>query len=329
MGVNRLDMKQKNEQMVLQTLRTMHTSTIKQLAQLTGLSLVTVGNIVNAYVESGEVLLGDMHSATGGRPSQAFTYNMSFAHVLALSAQVRKGSFVIDSSVGDLYGEVVWHAEDTFESIDLSSFEQTIETALQLYPRISTVSVSLPGVERDGIILENDFESLKDTSFVDHFQTRYERPFLVENDVNAAVLGYAKKLEDESAIVGIYFPQAFGPGAGIVIDGKVHRGAAGYAGEVNLIPLDVNWLTLNYQSPEETGAAIAKLIGVFCATVNPSQVVVYGDFVTDTLKQAVEQSIPSAELRRIFPRIEVYENVGEDIRTGLFSLALDAYNKNI
>ncbi len=324
-----IDMKQSNAQTVLWTLCSCRTSTIKDLTQMTGLSFATVGNILNSFVESGEVTLGEMHSTTGGRPSQAYTFNAEFAHVLALSLRVQNENNIITACVGNLYGEQVWQTEQLIDKVQLTSFEAMIESSLSLYPRIKILSFSLPGVERNGVIITNDYKELEGILFSDHFQKKYQLPVLIENDVNAAVSGYGRNKKSMSVIVGIYFPKDFGPGSGIMIDGKILKGASGYAGEVNLLPLGIDWVSLNYDDPQEIGTAITKLISVFGGTINPDQVVLYGDFFTDSIKDAIDQEISSKDIRDIFPPIDYQSDLNTDIITGSITQAVAAYQTGL
>ena len=104
MGINMLDVKQANAQAVLGTLGPRAHQCY--LAQRTGLSFATVGSILAEFMETGEVILGDLVSGTGGRPSQAYVFNAEFAHVLPL-AQVRSDTHMIRACVGNLYGETI------------------------------------------------------------------------------------------------------------------------------------------------------------------------------------------------------------------------------
>ncbi len=325
MGINMLDMKQNNAYTVLSTLRSSKTSTIKDMAQMTGLSFATVGNVLNGFVERGEVILGEMHSATGGRPSQVYTFNAEYAHVLALSARIRNGQNIISACVGNLYGEAVWQTEQCFDTIRLTSFETILESSLQAYPTISIAAFSLPGIEQNGVILMNDYSDLEGISFNEYFQTKYQLSVVIENDVNAAVLGYGSKTEAVSVLAGIYFPRFFGPGAGTVIDNKIVKGFNGYAGEISLLPIGIDWLSINYEDPQEVGTAISRLLSIFCCTVNPERIVLYGDFFTDALKEAIIQEISALVLRNIFPSLDYTGDLDSDIISGLFELALSAY----
>lgn len=329
MGINMLDMKQSNAHTVLWSLCSRKTSTIKEMAQITGLSFATVGNILNSFVESGEVILGEVLSATGGRPSQEYTFNAEFAHVLALSVRVRNGKNIICACVGNLYGEAVWQTEQSFDSIRVTEFESMIDLAMSTYPAINILSFSLPGVESNGVILFNDYTELEGISFRDYFQKKYRLPVSVENDVNVAVFGYGRNIEAVPVIVGIYFPKCFGPGSGIMIDGKILKGSCGYAGEISLLPLGIDWLSIDYEKPQEAGSAISRLISVFCGVVNPNHVVLYGDFFTDALKEAIKQEIPTQAIRDIFPSIIHQRDLDSDIIDGLIAQALSVYKSGV
>lgn len=327
MGINMIDMKQSNVHTVLWRLCSHGTSTIKDLAQITGLSYATVGNILNALAEKNEVLLGDPVSSTGGRPSQTYTFNAEYAHVLALSARVLNGKHIIHACIGNLYGETVWQTEQSFDTIRLTSFEDMVDTCMQVYPTIRILSCSLPGVEHDGTIVYNDYKELEGISFTSHFQEKYHLFIIVENDVNAAVFGYGRRKEADAVIVGIYFPRYFNPGAGILIDRKILKGANGCAGEVALLPLGIDWLAINYENPQEIGPAITKLISIICGTLNPDHVVLYGDFFSAVLQDAIWQAISTQAIKNIFPAIKYQSDFESDIISGLIAQAVSAYQQ--
>jgi glucokinase len=62
-------------------------------------------------------------------------------------------------------------------------------------------------------------------------------PVAVENDANAAALGASRVLElDDTALA--YLSIGTGLAAGIVLSGRLHRGARGGAGEIGHVPVD-------------------------------------------------------------------------------------------
>lgn len=328
MGVNALNLKQSNIHTVLWALRSCKTATTKALAQMTGLSFATVGNILNTLVETGEVLLGEQIASAGGRPSQTYTFHAEYAHVLALSARVQRGEHTIQACVGNLYGEAVWETRQSFDTIRLASLEEVVEASMLQYPTIRFLSFALPGVEHNGRILLNDYGELVGVPFQEHFQERYGLPVIVENDVNAAVLGHCRAEEPNSVTVGIYFPQTFPPGAGIMINGSILKGARGYAGEVALLELGIDWLKVDYGNPEEIGSAITRLIGMLCGILNPDQVVLYGEFFSTALEESIRREIPALSVRDIFPSLNYAADLNADIIAGLMELTVSAYRTN-
>ncbi|MGI6149498.1 MAG: ROK family protein [Firmicutes bacterium] len=328
MGVNMLDVKQVNAEVVLWELWALRTASVKELSQRTGLSFATVASILSGFVETGEVVLGGRLSGTGGRPSQAYVFNAEFAHILALSAQVRNGTHLIRSSVGTLYGETIATNEKSFDQIELISFETMVDAALQAHPKIKVAAFALPGVVRAGRVLVNDYPALEGIDFPGHFRERYGLLGVAGNDVNAALAGYAVNSEPAPVVAALYFPRQFNPGAAVMVDGKIVEGALGYAGEVSLLPIDVDWKRIDYYRPQEIGPALARLVAVFCAIVNPSRVVLYGDFFTEETRRAVTQNIPSSGVNRIFPELVYDRDLDRDIIAGLFSQAIAAYKQH-
>jgi predicted transcriptional regulator len=328
MGVNALNLKQSNIHTVLWALRSCKTSTTKALAQITGLSFATVGNILNTLVETGEVLLGEQVASAGGRPSQTYTFHADFAHILALSARVQHGEHTIQACVGNLYGEVVWETKQRFDTIRLASLEEVVEASMLQFPTIGLLSFALPGVEHNGRILLNDYGELVGVPFQEHFQEKYGLPVIVENDVNAAVLGHCRTAEPSSVTVGIYFPQTFPPGAGIMINGSILKGARGYAGEVALLELGIDWLAVDYGNTEEIGSAITRLISMFCGILNPDQVVLYGEFFSSAVEESIRREIPALAVRDIFPSLNYTADLNANIIGGLMELAITAFRKN-
>lgn len=291
---------------------------------MAGLSYATVGNILSDLVASNQVFASTPVTPTGGRPLKVYTFNAEYAHVLALSARVRNGKNIIHARVGNLFANAIWQTEQCFDSIGLTSFEAMLELCLRAYPTIRVLSFSVPGVERNGTVLHNAYKDLVGVSFVEYFQSKYQLPAIVENDVNAAVYGYSRRLEPTSVIVGMYFPKSF-PGAGIMVDGKILKGADGYAGEIALMPAGINWVTMDYENPQEIGPAIARMIGIVCSILNPNHIVLYGDFFTDALQETIHQIIQTQAIRDIFPFVNYQSDLDGDISSGLIARATSVY----
>lgn len=329
MGINALDVKQSNVHTVLWTLCSCKSATIKDLAQRSGLSYATVGNILNDLAQTKEVLVSAPVTPTGGRPVKVYTFNAEYAHVLALTALKRNGKNIIHACVGNLYESTIWQTEQSFHSITLANLEGMVDSCLQLYPTIRVLSFSLPSAERNGMILNRAaFSELVGFPFADHFQSKYRLPVIVENDVNAAVYGYSRRIEPTSVLAGIYFPKSY-PGAGIMVDGKILKGADGYAGEVAQMPLEIDWPSMDYGNPQEIGPAVARMLCIICSVLNPNHLVIYGDFFTDPLQKTIFQIMQTQLMRDVLPFISYQSDLNADISSGLLARATSVYRREL
>ncbi|WMJ86830.1 ROK family transcriptional regulator [Anaerocolumna sp. MB42-C2] len=322
---NAITIKQSNIDTVRRALYSCRISTVKDLAQKTDISPATVGSILNILVETGEVQTGDMVSSTGGRPSQSYIFNAEYAYILALSARTNKDKDVIHASVTNLLGQVVWEVTHDYKCIHILGFESVIDICLKKYPTIKILAFSLPGVERDGVIVANDYKELEGLHFANNLKERYGLPVIIENDINAAVAGYGRTLGTFPAIVGIYFPRRYPPGAGLLINGRVFKGTSGYAGEINLMPLNIDWLTVNYCNKKEIAPAISKLICAITSVIDPHRIILYGDFFSDELQKEINMSVSKQVVRNIIPSIIYRAELEADITSGLILQALSLY----
>ncbi|WP_054940938.1 ROK family protein [Paenibacillus ihuae] len=292
-GGNALVIREVNINLVRKALKEQGQATKRQIAENTGLSIVTVGTVLQYLLEQQEVREGDLISSSGGRPAQQYIYNDEHSLSLILFPYEEDSGIHIRRTVVTLSGRRLHDVTIPVTRIDLSSFETLIDEAMLQYPAIQAIGFGLPGAEIDGKMLVSDYIDLRNISVTEHFRNRYGKPVVLENDVNAAVIGYCNRLQEtrESSVVYMYFPDRFGPGAGIYINGRLHKGKRGFAGEVANIPLGIPWGDPSLiTSFERITEAIAKLTAAVNSVLNPDLVVLYGSFLTDHhLRSVVDQ----------------------------------------
>jgi glucokinase len=99
--------------------------------------------------------------------------------------------------------------------------------------------MSVPGVlnRKKGIVVEAPNLGMKDFPLEEELSREFGKPVILENDVNAGVYGEfingaAKGYEH---VLGV-FPGT-GIGGGLIINGKLYRGASGNAGEFGHITI--------------------------------------------------------------------------------------------
>lgn len=176
----------------------------------------------------------------------------------------------------DVGGTTVKHAlvDDQGNISNKQAFE-TIDSADELLSQmigiinkaktketISGVGISVPGIVRDDgyMITGGAIKSLNDYPLAQTLERETGLPVAVENDANAAAI--AEHWLGAAQGVGTYLTVVLGTGVGggIVIDGKVYRGAHGMAGEFgwNIIhdidpTCELEHFSLNWHASVVTG----------------------------------------------------------------------------
>ncbi|AFC30992.1 ROK family protein [Paenibacillus mucilaginosus 3016] len=324
-GGNSLVIREVNLNLVRRALKEKEQATKRELALATGLSTVTVGTLLQELTSQGEVKEAEMASSGGGRPAQLYSYNGDYAHALILFPHEAKGDIRIRCTVVNLLGRVAADTEAPVESVDLQAFESLIDEAMEAYPSIGAIGFGLPGAEFEGRMLVSDYEALRGLALREHFRDKYRRPVTVENDVNAAAVGFWKRKGVAADATGayLYIPDRFPPGAGIVIEGKLFRGRRGFAGEVANIPLGISWGEALLLEPEEVRReAAARLTAAVCSVLNPDFVVLNASFIKQGHLPAMAETcgrlLPAGSLTELW----VSDDFTADYVSGMVVLTL-------
>ncbi len=322
---NSLLMKEVNTNILRSVLRKEKYFTKQKLAKITGLSVVTVGTILNQLLKTGEVFEDKLISSKGGRPAHRFCYNKNFLNILTLCTYEKNKKDILSIIVSNILGEEIFKREEELKNPDWDFFINIIDDTIKKYPLIKALGISMPGQESKGKIIIHDYDNLNNLNFIEFFENRYNFPVIFENDVNSAVIGYCKRENyiQNSAVIYIYFPEKYPPGAGIFINGKIYKGYMGTAGEIKYIPLEIDWENINYSSEEKTIENISRLISSVSAILNPEKIVICGNFISESILKEAEK-ISRKFLKKIFvPEILISKNFISDFEVGITELTLD------
>lgn len=323
-GANALVMKEININLVRRALKARQEATKQQIAEATGLSVVTVGTILQKLIDAHIAFDVGVVASMGGRPAQLFRFNADYSHVLVLFTREQNGMDMLYVRVANLNGVCVYAVESPLGEINLRAFEPFIDAALQEYASIRAIGFGLPGIEVDGQIVGGDYPTLTGTAFLTHYRERYQLPVVIENDVNAACVGYVRRHQLESgAALYLYFPQKYPPGGGIYINDQLYKGYSNYAGEVSGMPLGIDWHdpTL-YQSLARACEAIATLIHAVSLLLNPQHVILYGAFLTDAHLQTIQRRCAERQPVKTVPQLNLADDFTQDYQQGIIEQAL-------
>ncbi|MFG7388286.1 ROK family protein [Lactococcus lactis] len=103
-----------------------------------------------------------------------------------------------------------------------------------VFPQIVLITCGITGVEIDGELRIMDFSPLKNINLAKEIRDSTQIETIIENDINAATLGYA--LEDNEVLSGVYFPEKFPPGSSLIINQTIFKGSNNISGEIKYLP---------------------------------------------------------------------------------------------
>ena len=228
---------------ILDEIRQARSRSRAELVARTGLSRGVVAQRVAELIELGLVVDDELGPSTGGRPPRQMSFRADAGHVLVADL----GATSIDVAVTDLDGRILGHRD---EPADIAAGpEACLQRVDELFAELTTAMRDLPGrLWGIGIGVPGPVEfrsgrpvsppimpGWDDYPVRERFVARYSAPVWVDNDVNVLALGEWRAGiavgHDNVIVVKI----GTGIGAGIISNGRIHRGAQGSAGDVGHI----------------------------------------------------------------------------------------------
>jgi glucokinase-like ROK family protein len=228
---------------ILDEIRSAGSRSRSELVARTGLGRGIIAQRVGELLELGLVVEGEVGPSTGGRPPRRIGFRADAGHLLVADL----GATSIDVAVTDLDGRILGHRD---EPADVSAGpERCLSRIEELFEELRAATRDLPGgLWGVGIGVPGpvEFASGRPVSppimpgwdgypVRERFADRYRAPVWVDNDVNILALGEWRSGiavgHDNVVVVKI----GTGIGAGIISNGRIHRGAQGAAGDVGHI----------------------------------------------------------------------------------------------
>ena len=228
---------------VLDEIRLHGTNSRSELAERTGLSRTIVAERVRELIDIGLVRDGDPGRSTGGRPARQLTFAADAGHLLVADL----GATSIDVALTTLDGRIIAHRDEPADIGD--GPDRCLARVDELFGELLTSTRNVPGALWGiGIGVPGPVEFRTGTPISPpimpgwdgypvrtRFAAAYGAPVWVDNDVNLLAMGEwrngAAVGEDNVVVIKV----ATGIGAGIISDGRLHRGAQGSAGDVGHI----------------------------------------------------------------------------------------------
>ena len=263
-----------------------------QISEQTRVSKVTVAQMLTRLEERG--LVAVVGQQEGGRGPNAALYSVvpSSAYVAGLYVELDLVSAGVADVTGRVVAEVSVNPNGAANPVELvrGAVERACRSAGVEMSRLSAFVIGSPGVvdprtgdPRLAVNLPDWHEGV-----LGALRGALRRPVIIENDVNLAAMaeravGAARDVED---FVLVWIGGGLGMAA--LLGGKVHRGAAGAAGEIGYLPVPGAPLQEDVRHP--AGGGLQSLVG---ASVVRMLAGVFG-FAAPTAGDAVRAAVVAA-----------------------------------
>jgi predicted NBD/HSP70 family sugar kinase len=256
-----------------------------QISEQTRVSKVTVAQMLGRLEERG--LVAVVGQQEGGRGPNAALYSVvpSSAYVAGLYVELDGVSAGVADVTGRVVAEVSVNPNGAANPVELvcGAVDRACRTAGVEMSRLSASVIGSPGVvdpQTGDPSLAIDLPEWHE-GVLGSLRGALNRPVIIENDVNLAAMaeracGAAQGLDD---FVLVWIGGGLGMSA--FLGGKVHRGAAGAAGEIGYLPVPGAPLPEDVRHPANGG--LQSLVG---ASVVRMLAGVFG-FAAPTAEQAV------------------------------------------
>lgn len=322
-------MKYINLNNVREVMQQIETATKPQLALLTNLSVVTINALIQELCDGGELFQDKVVPSNGGRPAQAYRYNYNFKLALVLYIKEMKGQELISATVMNLENKVVLKEESILPAFDKQHMLQLIARFITEYPSIDMIGIGIPGQAVDGDITVSSHEELIHSHLIREIESEFQLKVLVENDVNAAISGYCTQHADmkEQSVAGIYFPNRYPPGMGMMLNGQMIRGKNGMFGEIKYLPNSPDWH--RDMSKDDFVLQVCHILRTINAVVAPHQIVIYQERVErEELDMAWKQYGKDHPMPSL-PEVVHQDSFQHDFDAGLREMVLQALKSGI
>lgn len=225
----------------------------------------------------------------------------------------RFGYRIYDHGKKTLDKEVIKPHSDEEDLYDL------LDYVMARHKNIDYIGISLPGVTHNGSVDIPRLHAMNQP-LASNIYKRYHVKTILLNDVNAMALGYHAMHEDTDNMVFYFMPRGMSEGgAGVILDGKLHRGYRHSAGEI--------WHMTDYalkdtghlvHTPEGSLQVLTAALLAYISTIAPEKIVYYAEMNPDPeeVRKELSKYIDDAYIPELIHvnRLKRYQLPGTMIR---------------
>lgn len=232
-----------NQASVLRVLRSRGPLRVSELAALTGLSRPTVSDVARELNQAGWVALIDAQPDGPGRPARLVRFRSEAGHVVGVDVGPHRVTVMLACLDGEVIARVhrtstkARSARETLAALR-DGLEAVFDRSGVAKTTVLAAVVGTPGiVERASrvVTFAPGLPGWDSINLGDQVREALGCPVQVENDVNLAVVGECRMGVGRGLDTVVYVLWGERLGAGISINGHLHRGRVDAAGEIGYL----------------------------------------------------------------------------------------------
>jgi N-acetylglucosamine repressor len=241
-GLNRVEKKKhRSKQRIIETLYLHGESDCTSIAQNVSLSIPSSQASINELLCAGIVEEKGQGSSTGGRRPTIYGLKSEAFYILCIDVGRFHVRFtILDSNLtlktGIATHEIKFQDSTTYLDKIYEYGHNLIETTGIKNELLIGVGLSMPGAIDSIQGINYSYFFNPEETLTAALEKRFSLPVFLENDTNVlalAELWYGQARNKENALVLLL---SWGIGLGLILNGKLYRGASGFAGEFSHIP---------------------------------------------------------------------------------------------
>jgi predicted NBD/HSP70 family sugar kinase len=233
-----------NEQLLLSHIRRLGRCSRADLARLSGLSKPTVSLALANVERSGLVREAGQRTGVPGRSALLYEIRPDAGYVLGLDI----GQQYLRGALADLSGQIIGRETVRSRATSVTGrVAELVSLADQLCggagvgrAEVTQTVIGSPGVydpRRNAIALAGGLAGWGKPAVLAGLREAFGLQLVIENDIDAAAVAEREHGHGKQVRTFAFVSIGTGIGMGLVIDGKLHRGVHGVAGEIAYMPL--------------------------------------------------------------------------------------------
>lgn len=232
---------------LLQLFRTGTVATRSELQQATGLARSTITFRMDALLAAGYLIEdGSVNDPGRGRPSTRLRIHDTDTTILAADLGATHGRLAVATAAGQVLSERVIESSiasgpESVLSTVVDSLQAMLKASQRSRAGVRGLGIGLPGpvgLTTGRIARSISMPGWDDYPVRDHLQESFGLPVVVDNDANLAALAEHRHGAARGADHAVLIALGTGIGAGLVLNGRVYRGARGFGGELGHLVVD-------------------------------------------------------------------------------------------